>query len=587
VKRWHTAALSALGLVLLGHGRAPAVERELLDRAVQRGVRALVALQTSQGTWVFGQNETSMTAFAGLTLLECGIGPREPVVARAAAATRAAVPRMTATYALVCSILLLDRLGDPADEPLIELMGIRLLHGQKPDGAWGYECPNLGTEAESRLTGGQRAADPARAEGTERVRALSAEAREVLALYAARARAREPANVDHSNTQFAAMGLWVVRRHGVPVDPALRTLEDHFRKSQNSDGGWGYTPETPSTPTMTAAGLIGLAVGDGITVDLCRQRGTSSAETIKDAALDKALACISAAIGKPQDGKSTDPVAPASGKTFYFLWSVERLAMCLGLDTIGRKDWYGWGAEVLLASQGSDGLWRGGESPDGPPDTCMALLFLVRSNLVKDLSDQLRGLFRDPGQVTLRATSGSGAVGKTTRPAVQPDGKRGSEPGAREPLPEATQLARDIVRADGSEFNAVLERSRDGRGVVHTEALAAAIGQLMGERRRQARDALAERLSRLRAGSLAAYLKDEDAEIRRGAALALAMKESKEHVPDLINLLADPVEGVALGARAALKELTQQDFGPAPGGTREDRARAHEAWRTWWKSRGK
>src|SRR5262249_45899420 len=77
---------------------------------------------------------------------------------------------------------------------------------------------------------------------------------------------------DNSNTQFAILALWVGRRHGMPVDQALARVDMRFRTSQNADGGWGYryTAHTGrpgkgnSTPTMTCAGLLGLAVSHGI-----------------------------------------------------------------------------------------------------------------------------------------------------------------------------------------------------------------------------------------------------------------------------------------------------------------------------------
>src|SRR5207302_4089676 len=47
---------------------------------------------------------------------------------------------------------------------------------------------------------------------------------------------------DNSNTQFAILGLWAARRHGVPVEKALARADSRFRTSQNGDGGWGYMP---------------------------------------------------------------------------------------------------------------------------------------------------------------------------------------------------------------------------------------------------------------------------------------------------------------------------------------------------------
>ena len=70
------------------------------------------------------------------------------------------------------------------------------------------------------------------------------------------------------------------------------------------------------------------------------------------------------------------------------------------LKTIGGKDWYGWGAQILLGNQAPDGHWRGafynGTSPH--VDTCFALLFLKRANFVADLTENLKlyMVIRDP-----------------------------------------------------------------------------------------------------------------------------------------------------------------------------------------------
>src|SRR5207302_7228042 len=53
---------------------------------------------------------------------------------------------------------------------------------------------------------------------------------------------RHPA--DNSNTQFAALGLWVARRHGIPVERAMLRLAGRFRMSQAPDGSWHYMSAT-------------------------------------------------------------------------------------------------------------------------------------------------------------------------------------------------------------------------------------------------------------------------------------------------------------------------------------------------------
>lgn len=71
---------------------------------------------------------------------------------------------------------------------------------------------------------------------------------------------------------------------------------------------------------------------------------------------------------------------------------------------------------------------------------------------------------------------------------------------------------------------------RDSKGVQYTEALALAIAGKSGEEWRKLREVLNERMTRMTEKTLGRYLEDEDAEIRRAAALGLAMKESQTHV---------------------------------------------------------
>ena len=91
----------------------------------------------------------------------------------------------------------------------------------------------------------------------------------------------------------------------------------------------------------------------------------------------------------------------------------------------------------------------------------------------------------------------------------------------------------------------------------------------------------------MKASTLREKLQDESLEIRRAAALACAMKEDKEFIPDLIALLEDPQRSVSFAAHAALKELSGKDFGPAPNAGPRDRIGASARWKEWWKSQGR
>ena len=200
---------------------------------------------------------------------------------------------------------------------------------------------------------------------------------------------------DNSNTQFAIMGLWAARRHGVPMDRTLVLVERRFRSSQNADGSWGYHAwDHKQADSMTCTGLLGMALALGMDLQLAgRNAGVATAEP----AVKKGFAYLASSIGK---APGANPIAKGKGKgqpkgkagslvgadargDLYYLWSVERVAVAYGTPTIGTKNWYPWGAGVILAHQQADGSWH--DRHAGIPDTSFALLFLTRANLVRGL----------------------------------------------------------------------------------------------------------------------------------------------------------------------------------------------------------
>jgi hypothetical protein len=223
-----------------------------------------------------------------------------------------------------------------------------------------------------------------------------------------------PGGDDNSNSQFAMLALWIARRHGVPVTPALARLEPRYRRTQHEDGGWSYHSvfwpkkkntfpkqltkhleqrwDTASRPAMTCVGLLGLAMGHGIRSasgtppSAPRPDAPADGKPVQDLAIQRGLDRLAAWIGHP----TRNPGAPLT-MDLYSLWSVERVAVLYNRKTIGGKDWYAWAAEMLLAQQHADGSWQGPPYPGSCPpiDTCFALLILQRTNLAPDLSAEL------------------------------------------------------------------------------------------------------------------------------------------------------------------------------------------------------
>ena len=92
------------------------------------------------------------------------------------------------------------------------------------------------------------------------------------------------------------------------------------------------------------------------------------------------------------------------GDMYYLCWSIERVAVAFGIDTIGDQDWYSWGCGYILPSQVQDGSFANGRHGTDVA-TAFAILFLSKSNYVADLTKRLNRSIKDPGRAE-RAAAG-------------------------------------------------------------------------------------------------------------------------------------------------------------------------------------
>jgi hypothetical protein len=389
-------------------------EKKRIHDAIDRGIAYLKRTQMPTGSWIIGKEghllplnyPAGLAGLGGLALLESGVPTNDPAVTAASRFIRQSGPRLFRTYDLALAIFFLDRLEDVHDRPLIRSLALRLAAGQTAWGGWSYNCPLLSSKQEKKLE-----------------QALSKKTRADLPHW------RHPPpppprgmhgmssdGADNSNTQFAVLALGVARRHGLSLDYSLALVEQRFRLSESTTG-WDYqwVSRVPhGYGSMTCAGLLGLAVGRAVAEekpDLKSKKGLAQAE---DPSIAWGLKVLGAYLQDPSDFRGVAALGafgPRGTVNLYFLWSVERVGVLCGVDTIGGIDWYRWGTELLLRSQRPDGSWLGRGSYGYPVvDTSFALLFLRRSDLLPDLRKELKKRVKivDPGPFILPKKAGKG-----------------------------------------------------------------------------------------------------------------------------------------------------------------------------------
>lgn len=353
--------------------------------AVEKAAQFLKFRQLENGAWSdYRGHQLGETALVGLALWHAE-RERSRAVIQAAEIVRNYCSRNADTYDTALAVMFLDSVRKAGDRRLLAATGNRIAGGQSQNAAWSYGIPGEGR----------------------------ADFRNTLA------------RGDNSCTQFGVLGCWVARRHGAATDNALRNAGAYFRKSVDSNtGGWGYTANASATPSMTCAGLLGLAAAEGVALFPKRagqpeKQGQSPRDEKqklqdpfenpfkeKGRQEERAIAEEQEAARQPQPVDPPRPIDPMVQRAFaylaeqlrsnpglandyYFLWSLERVGVIYGAETIGGVDWYEWGAGHLLAAQRPDGSWQGSYSPT--IDTSFAILFLTRANMAGDLTAKLQG----------------------------------------------------------------------------------------------------------------------------------------------------------------------------------------------------
>ncbi len=124
----------------------------------------------------------------------------------------------------------------------------------------------------------------------------------------------------------------------------------------------------------------------------------------------------------------------------YYLWSLERVCVALGLRNLDGFDWYAHGAQILLERQDDDGGWPH-DHWGRLPSTCLALLFLRKANLAFEIDRVLRLSGPQDGRRVVPATSS-----RAEMPAVDESTTADPASGNQAPADAAAEIGADLVR---------------------------------------------------------------------------------------------------------------------------------------------
>ena len=165
---------------------------------------------------------------------------------------------------------------------------------------------------------------------------------------------------DNSNSQYGLLGVWSGAQSGVDVGRDYwRAVDDHWTRSADPRGGWGYSGPGGSL-TMTCAGIASLLVARDHLDDAGLLSTTADRPTPNPVA-DAGLARLDEG-DNYVNGLFHPDANEAMGGAGYGLYGLERVGLASGFKYFGSHDWYAELARLLVAEQHADGSW-GGSAP--------------------------------------------------------------------------------------------------------------------------------------------------------------------------------------------------------------------------------
>ena len=340
------ALLTILFLILLLAGMQPTAvaqqgeltQKQVLD-AIEEGRNALVRQQNGDGSFkstYADRHPSGVTALATLALLNCGMKPGDREIDLALDYLRS-IGLPDDVYSLSLLAMVYSLAGQEQDRiqrlrPIVQKLSDSQIARGTMKGSWDYSVSG-----------------------------------QVL-------------NGDRSNGQFAVLGLYEAARVGLQVDRRVwEDAREHWLRTQNSDGGWGYNDRDPkSTGSMTVAGISVLVM----TSAMLQDDGPLDAdgnpqccvEPPDDDALERGIGLLGQRFSVGNNPGKGDAL-------FYYLYGLERAGRLSGQRFFGQHDWYRRGAHYLVRGrEARTGFWYGSGAHDADQtvSSSLAMLFLSK-----------------------------------------------------------------------------------------------------------------------------------------------------------------------------------------------------------------
>lgn len=357
---------------------APPLPQAKIKAAIRKGREALLRMQRDDGSWrcAWAKDRVGPTALGLLAALESGAPAKGDGVKRALAHIWSQpAPRRSYSAGLL-------------------VMALRALAGRR--GGLGKQ-PRAG--ARSRLDSRAKLSKREGRAVEEAFRLLVSSRRGGGWSYTlTETPPTSTSGWDHSNTQYAILGLRAASRLGLRDLPTWKAVLAHLLEQQKqrprrppiptpkgrwlppTPRGWAYTTRS-ETQTMTCVGCASLVIA----VEQLALHGAPLDETERKRCYH-AVRDGMAWVGE----RVRAPLVREEKIDGYWLYGLERAGVLTRRQYIGRVDWYRQGAADLLAAQRPDGSWDG--TRGSHVETAFALLFLVKATLPTEVVISSGGL---------------------------------------------------------------------------------------------------------------------------------------------------------------------------------------------------